>query len=211
MPIFILGTYTLLTAISIFLFFHGLSLMECLFLYIYPTAIFLAYYYLMWRRSRDPAFQAREICQKILDMTRSNDCFPSFNDEMFDKLEEMYGDQPLCDMSGYITGPEGGEAVPMWYDLVGILLMPVIVCIGDYFAEWWFSKPVKDSARPVKCSGSESKDLAPYRACIDIIEMTTTNDGLPFRASFFDDIERGLAMLGETLHCDIGGYAEGSF
>ena len=99
----------------------------------------------------------------------------------------------------------------MWYDLLGILLMPIIACIGGCFAEWWFSRPATESTRSVKGSGSEDRALAPYRACIAIIDMTTSNDGLPFGATFFDDIERGLKMLEETLRCDIQGYAEGSF
>ena len=66
----------------------------------------------------------------------------------------------------------------MWYDLLGILLMPIIACIGGCFAEWWFSRPAKESTRSVKGSGSEDRALAPYRACIAIIDMTTSNEFL---------------------------------
>lgn len=106
---FVLGAYGVLAAIALYMFFAlELPLGNCLFIFIYPTVLFLTYFYLVWRQSKDPVFQARETCQKILDMTRSNDCFPPFDDKMFDKLEEACGGQPLCDMSGYITGPEEG-------------------------------------------------------------------------------------------------------
>ena len=102
MAIFMLGTYALLAVIAIFLFANGLSPLMCLSLFIYPTFLFAVYIVLVWQRSKSPAYANHVACEEILAMTVSNDCFPPFDDAMFDKLDKEFGGHDVCDMRGYM-------------------------------------------------------------------------------------------------------------
>ena len=102
MPIFIVRPYPLLAVIAIFLFANGLSPLWCLGLFIYPPSLSAVYIVLVWQRSKSPAYANHVACEEILAMTVSNDCFPPFDDAMFDKLDKEFGGHDVCDMRGYM-------------------------------------------------------------------------------------------------------------